>query len=158
MNTNDWCQSLLLVWSRNCHSEVPYKKTFLKVFTKFTQESTCNASGSSSKVFSSMLAVAYDSYEWVLTKCNFCDLIANVYSVLCQTSSEAVTRRCSVKKAFLKILQNSQEAGLRHATLLKKSVWCSCFLVNFAKFLRTPFFTEHLRWLLLHIWWNFLRK
>ena len=117
-----------------------YKKTFLKVFTKFTQESTCNASGSSSKVFSSMLAVAYDSYEWVLTKCNFCDLIANVYSVLCQTSSEAVTRRCSVKKMFLKILQNSQEAGLRHATLLKKSVWCSCFLVNFAKFLRTPFF------------------
>ena len=24
-----------------------------------------------------------------------------------------------------------------------------CFTVNFAKFLRTPFFTEHLRWLLL---------
>ena len=24
-----------------------------------------------------------------------------------------------------------------------------CFPVNFAKFLRTPFFTEHLRWLLL---------
>ena len=24
-----------------------------------------------------------------------------------------------------------------------------CFPVNFMKFLRTPFFTEHLRWLLL---------
>ena len=26
-----------------------------------------------------------------------------------------------------------------------------CFLVNFAKFLRTPFLTEHLRWLLLYL-------
>ena len=40
-------------------------------------------------------------------------------------------------------------AGLKPATLLKKSLWHRCFPVNFAKFLRTPFFTEHLRWLLL---------
>ena len=26
-----------------------------------------------------------------------------------------------------------------------------CFAVNFAKFLKTPFLTEHLRWLLLFI-------
>ena len=55
---------------------------------------------------------------------------------------EAVVQRCSVKKVFLEISQNSQEnscaslffnkvACLRSATLLKK---------NFAKFLRTPFF------------------
>ena len=42
-------------------------------------------------------------------------------------------------------------AGLRPATLLKKSLRHRCFPVNFAKFLRTPFFTEHLRWLLLHV-------
>ena len=30
-------------------------------------------------------------------------------------------------------------AGLRPATLLKKSFWHRCFPVNFAKFLRTPF-------------------
>ena len=36
-------------------------------------------------------------------------------------------------------------AGLRPATLLKKRFWHWCFPVNFAKFLRTPFFTEHLR-------------
>ena len=30
---------------------------------------------------------------------------------------------------------------------LKKSLWHSCFPVNFAKSLRTPFFTEPLRWL-----------
>ena len=39
--------------------------------------------------------------------------------------------------------------GLKPATLLKKSLWHRCFSVNFAKFLRTPFFTEHLWWLLL---------
>ena len=40
-------------------------------------------------------------------------------------------------------------AGLRPATSLEKSLWHKCFPVNFAKFLRTLFFTEHLRWLLL---------
>ena len=40
---------------------------------------------------------------------------------------------------------------LRPATLLKKRLWRGCFPVNFAKFLRTPFLTEHLRWLLLLI-------
>ena len=30
-------------------------------------------------------------------------------------------------------------AGLSPATLLKKRLWHKCFLVNFAKFLRTPF-------------------
>ena len=37
------------------------------------------------------------------------------------------------------------------ATSLKNWLWHRCFPVNFAKFLRTPFFTEHLRWLLLSI-------
>ena len=38
------------------------------------------------------------------------------------------------------------------ASLLKKRLWHRFFPVNFAKFLRTPFFTEHLWWLLLKIW------
>ena len=42
-------------------------------------------------------------------------------------------------------------AGLSPATLLKKRLWHRCFPVNFVKFLRTPFFTEHLWWLLLII-------
>ena len=73
---------------------------------------------------------------------------------------EAVIRRCSVKKVFLKISQNSQEntstrvffsikLGLRSATLLKKRRWHWCFLVNFVKFLRTPIYIEHVWWLLL---------
>ena len=44
---------------------------------------------------------------------------------------EAVAWRCSVKKA-------------RPATLLKKRLWHRCFPVNFATFLRTRFFIEHL--------------
>ena len=33
----------------------------------------------------------------------------------------------------------------------QKRLWHRCFPVNFAKFLRIPFFTEHLQWMLLHI-------
>ena len=41
---------------------------------------------------------------------------------------------------------------MRPATLLKKRIWHWCFPVNFAKFLRTPFLTKYLWWLLLIIW------
>ena len=40
-------------------------------------------------------------------------------------------------------------AGLRPTTVFKKRLWHRCFPVNFRKFLRTPFLTEYLRWLLL---------
>ena len=39
---------------------------------------------------------------------------------------------------------------LRPATLLKKRLWHRCFPVNFVKFLRTPFLTEHLWWFVLY--------
>ena len=52
-----------------------------------------------------------------------------------------------------KISQNSQEnTCARDSFLIKLQAsgrCCRCFPVNFAKFLRTPFLTEHLRWLLL---------
>ena len=83
-------------------------------------------------------------------------------SMMIKYVTEAVVRRYSVEKVFLEISQNSQEntsaslffnkvAGLRPATLLKKRLWHRCFPVDFVKFLRTPFFTEHLRWLLLFV-------
>ena len=72
-------------------------------------------------------------------------------------SIETVAQRCSVKKVFLEILQNSLEKTCARvsffnkvaATLLKKRLWHRCFPVNLAKFPRTRFFTEHLWWLLL---------
>ena len=77
--------------------------------------------------------------------------------------AEAIVQSCSVKKVFLEISQNSQEntcarvsfliklqaSGLSPTTLLKKRFWHRCFPVNFVKFLRTLFFTNHLWWLLL---------
>ena len=39
---------------------------------------------------------------------------------------------------------SSHQLPARPATLLKKRLWHRCFPVNFAKFLRTPYFTEHL--------------
>ena len=76
--------------------------------------------------------------------------------------TEAVIQRCSVKKVFLEISQNSQENACARisflVTLLKKRPWHWCFPVNFTKFLRTPFYLEHLWWLLLHIFClHFLR-
>ena len=62
--------------------------------------------------------------------------------------AETVARRCFIKKVFLEILRNSEEntwASLWHETVAQ------AFPVKFAKFLRTPFLTEHLRWLPLNM-------
>ena len=85
---------------------------------------------------------------------NHCDLN---YCLFCDGESPY---RSSRPEVFLKILQKLQEntclrvsflnkvAGLRPTTLLKKRLQHWCFPVNFVKFLRTPFFTENLQWLL----------
>ena len=85
----------------------------------------------------------------------------NYVSWIKKEQAEAVVQRCSVKKGVLRNLvkftgkhlcQNlfsSKVTGLRPATLLKKGLWHGCFPVNFAKFLRTLFFIEHLLWWLL---------
>ena len=69
--------------------------------------------------------------------------------------SEVVVRRCSAKKAFLKIFQNSKENTCARVsfliTLLKKRLRYRCFPVNFAKISRTTFFIEYLWWLLLDL-------
>ena len=53
-------------------------------------------------------------------------------------------------KHLCQSLSFNKLAGLIPATLLKKRLWHSCFPVNFVKFLRTPFYTKHLWWLLLY--------
>ena len=62
------------------------------------------------------------------------------------------------KKVSLEISQNSQANTCARvsffnkvAGLKKKRLWHRCFPVNFVKFLRTPFFIEHLWWLLLEM-------
>ena len=65
--------------------------------------------------------------------------------------SEAVVRRCSVKKVFFRnfarftgkhlcrSLLFNKVAVLRPETLLKRRLWQRCFPMNFVKFLKTPF-------------------
>ena len=70
-------------------------------------------------------------------------------------------QRCSIKKVFLEISQNSQESTCARVSFLLKRLWLwdfikketltQVFSCNFVKFLRTPFLTEHLRWLLLNV-------
>ena len=54
------------------------------------------------------------------------------------------------------VLRNFSKFTGKH---LRQRLWYRCFSVNFEKFLRTPFLTEHLRWLLLnHLCYSILRK
>ena len=57
----------------------------------------------------------------------------------------AVAWRCSVKKVFLEILQNSRENTKKK----KMRLWHIGFPLNFIKFIRTLFLTDFLQWLLL---------
>ena len=66
--------------------------------------------------------------------------------------------KCSIKKLFLHISQNSQQKSVpewswrpQSGTLLKKRPWQSDFRVNFAKFLRTSFWQNTFGRLLLDI-------
>ena len=70
------------------------------------------------------------------------------------------------RKLFVVIIHDSQKQSpgsvllkrLRPAILLKERLWHRCFPVNFTKILRTPFLTEHLRWLLLDSTLNIFLK
>ena len=74
---------------------------------------------------------------------------------------EAVTRRCCLKKVFLKFSQNSQEntcvvicflikLQAQACNFFKKRLQDKGFTVNVANFLRV-IFLEHLLWLLLNL-------
>ena len=72
-----------------------------------------------------------------------------------RTRPEAIARRCSLKKVFIEIWQNSQENTCATVTFLIKLQAKACNIIKketlvqtfscFAKLLRTPSFTEHLR-------------
>ena len=72
--------------------------------------------------------------------------------------SEAATRSCSVKKKFLKILQNSEENSCARASFLIKLQTSDNFIqkealahllsYEFGEIFMKTFFIEHFRWLL----------
>ena len=74
-----------------------------------------------------------------------------------RSSRPEVFRKIGVLRNFTKFTGKhlcqihffNKVARLRLVTLLKKRLWHRCFPVNFVKVLRTPFYIEHLWWLLL---------
>ena len=109
-----------------------------------------------------MLNMEHDCSERVFV------YIKDLSCVLNAAKTEAVVRRCSVKKGVVKnfvkftgthlcarvsFLIQLQASNLQLTKLqkkpTKKRLWHMCFPVNFAKFLTAPFIIEHLWWLLL---------
>ena len=92
---------------------------------------------------------------------NFVLTITIQMSVNIQMIIEPVAQRCSVKKVFLEISQNSQESTCTRvsflitllasspATLFRKMTLVQVFSCEFCEISKTPFFIEHLWWLLL---------
>ena len=82
-------------------------------------------------------------------ECSYQTVSKNAGAAVRKCSLEAVAQRCSVKKLFVEISQNSQENTCarvsllscrpRSATLFKRRPCFLVFPVNFAKFGRTPF-------------------
>ena len=70
-----------------------------------------------------------------------------------------LTKWSNTLKQFISILLTNCLSVFDHfvrpATLLRKRLWHSSFPVNFVKFLRTPFFIEHLGRLLLWLVFTF---
>ena len=90
----------------------------------------------------------------------FLSLSDNMLSVKFQYRNSCLEVFCEkgVLRNFAKFKKNSSarvsflmKLQTEACTLLKRRLWRTCFPVNFAKFLRTPFLTEHFRWLLLSI-------
>ena len=75
-----------------------------------------------------------------------------MFPQILRKEAESATGGVLNKKVLLKILQNSQENTRARVSFLIKLAqhWHKCFSVNFEKFLRMAFCTEHLWWLLLN--------
>ena len=69
-----------------------------------------------------------------------------IFLVLVKNASD--TKLTQANNHSHAIITKSSNKQFRAATLLKKRLWHRCFPVNFVEFVRTTFFTEHLRWLL----------
>ena len=84
-------------------------------------------------------------------------LLVELWNIYSRSSRPEVFCKKGIVRNFTKFTEKhlrqrlffNKVAGLRPATLLKKSLWHRCSPVNFVKFLRTPFFIDNLQWLLL---------
>ena len=75
-----------------------------------------------------------------------------------QISRSQMFFKIGVLKNFIIFTGKHLWCSLFLSHFIKKRLQHSCFPVNIAKFLRTNFSTEHLRWLLLYIIWQHCKK
>ena len=94
-----------------------------------------------------LVSICYMMMASVMKELNYNLFLLVYHSFLLQKQSPRGLLLKGVLRNFAKFTGN--HLCLRPATLLKKRAWHRCFTVNFAKFLRTPSLTEHLRWLLV---------
>ena len=94
-------------------------------------------------------------FEKITSYCSLYYFFIHLITLNCLPKKQPPEMFC--KKRVLENLQNSQESICASFSFLiklqgkfiKKETIAQVFPVNFAKFLRTPFLIEHLRWLLL---------
>ena len=100
--------------------------------------------------FSLMKGVSFKSYILIFPSASkLCGLQVILLSI--ELSYRSSRPEVFYKKGVPRNVANFTRKHMyqRLATLLKKRLWHRCFPVNFANFLRTSFFIEHLWWLLL---------
>ena len=103
----------------------------------------------------------FRNLTYVLIETSSCHLHSCLHYVSYQKNrlfyveiTEAVVQRCSIKKVFLGISQNSQEnTCARDSFLIKQACnlesLAQVFSCEFCEISKNIFFTKHLRWLLL---------
>ena len=150
-------------FTKHRRSQMFFKIDVLKNFEIFTEKHLCWG------LFLIKLQVATQVFSceyWEVFKNRVSYYIEHLWLLILKLQNKAVTQRCSVKKVFLEISQNSKENTCARDSFLinlqaKKESLAQVFPVNFAKFLRTHFLTEHLWWLLLillRVLWKFSRS
>ena len=85
---------------------------------------------------------------WQSLSFNSCSLqVREILEIICGSSHQ----RYSIKKGDVKNFVKFTGKNLWQRSLLAKRLWHRCFPLNFVKFLKTPFLTDTLRWLLLYL-------
>ena len=98
--------------------------------------------------------------RWEIGRCvKFKTFCLNLFYVLFKRSY----KKCAIKKGVPENLEKFTGKNLCQGLLFNKDIllktfiktrlWHRRFPVNFAKYLRRPFLTEHFRWLLLNCYW-----
>ena len=130
------------------------------VFTEHLRRSTSGHFYSLNNLL--FFAIQWTNRKQVFYICEHCFIMAfkrDEYHELCiWKTAEVVAHRCSVKKVLLEISKKFTEKQMCQSLFfmglqlyLKRDPGTVVFLWIFAKFLKAPFLTEHLRWLCLKL-------